>query len=76
MAGKSLGMGRVIQEMLIKEPFVPFIIVMNSGDRYEVRYPGLVGTGKDLLTIARSKSQRHDVLRLTEISVVEVLDPE
>lgn len=73
---ESPGMSNVIQDLLDQEPFVSFVLVMNSGDRYEVHYPALTFVGKSLMTIARPRSNRHDVLRLTEISSLEVLESE
>ena len=33
---------KTIKEMLEREPFDPFTIVMSSGERYDIRNPGLV----------------------------------
>jgi hypothetical protein len=65
-----------IQELLDAEPFVPFVIVMNSGDRYEIRIAGMSFVERDVLTSYRFRSNRKDILRLAEITAVEVLDPD
>jgi len=64
-----------LNELLAQSPFIPFDLVMNSGDRYEVRTASMAVIAKDLLHIFRPKSDRRDVLRLTEISSLEVLEP-
>ena len=64
-----------ILDLLGRDPFVPFTLVMNRGDRYTVQFPGLAALGTSLMYIMRANSDRRDVLRLTEICSVEVLDP-
>ena len=57
--------------MLDAEPFASFYIVMNSGDRYHVRNPGLVSIGQTTVHVMRIPEDRS-ILRLTEISSLEV----
>jgi len=64
-----------IQELLDREPFVPFKIVMASGQAYEVVAPHLVALQKSQLIVARPKSDRYDILRHNQISSTEVLEP-
>ena len=64
-----------LHELMAQSPFIPFDVVMNSGDRYEVRMASMAVVTKDLLHIFRPKCDRRDVLRLTEISSLEVLEP-
>jgi hypothetical protein len=49
---------------------------MNSGDRYEIRIAGMSFVERDVLTSYRFRSNRKDILRLAEITAVEVLDPD
>ena len=63
-----------LTELLKREPFVPFVLVMNSGDRYEVEYPNLAVLGDTLFYVMRVRSDRQDILRLTEISSVEIAE--
>ncbi|HYE17385.1 MAG TPA: hypothetical protein VEA69_03015 [Tepidisphaeraceae bacterium] len=63
-----------VAELAGREPFIPFAIVMNSGERYPVTEADVVVVREPLLHIVRSRPARQDVLRLTEISSLEVSD--
>ncbi|HSI35803.1 MAG: hypothetical protein ACAI43_10080 [Phycisphaerae bacterium] len=63
-----------IQRLTSRDPLLPFVIVMNSGDRYPVTDADVVLLQESLLLIVRSRPARQDVLRLTEISSLEVSD--
>jgi hypothetical protein len=63
-----------LNELLKRDPFVPFTLVMNSGDRYGVDYPNLAVLGDTLFYVMRVRSDRQDILRLTEISSVEIAE--
>ena len=66
-------MNEELDELLRRDPFVPFVVVMNSGDRYEIRVPELAVKMKDVMYIVRPKSDRRDVIRLNQISSLEIL---
>jgi hypothetical protein len=67
-------MNQEIAELLAPLPFVQFVVVMNSGDRYTVVAPRLTVFTGSLLYIMRPHSDRQDILRLTEISALELLE--
>ncbi|HWE06354.1 MAG TPA: hypothetical protein VG274_06580 [Rhizomicrobium sp.] len=69
-------MKKDLAELLALDPFLPFVLVMNSGDRYEVRNPDLAMLAESLLYIMKPRSDRRDILRLTEISSLEILGSE
>lgn len=64
-----------ILELLDRDPFVPFAIVLTSGDRYEVTNPHLVAMGESVIYVVRARSNRYDILRLNQIAATEVLEP-
>ena len=62
-------------ELLNSEPFVPFRIVLSSGEGYEVRNPNLVAMGESLMHIFLPKSDRYVTLRLSQITSTDLLAP-
>jgi hypothetical protein len=60
-----------IHEMLNREPFAPFRIVLTSGKEYEVANPDLVAVGASQITVYAPKSDRFAILRLNQIASVE-----
>jgi hypothetical protein len=60
-----------LQEMLRREPFIPFRIVTTSGDKYQVKDPELVVIMKSQVFIAQPRSDRFALLRNTEIAAIE-----
>jgi hypothetical protein len=50
-----------IQKKLKKTPFVPFDIVMSSGDRYRVNHPDNVMVTRRSLVVALAKPKRGDI---------------
>ena len=69
-------MRKAIEQLLDAQPFVPFVIVMTSADRYEIRNPRMTVGERDILNVYRYRSDRKDILRLAEITAVELLDPD
>lgn len=54
-------------------PFVPFTVVMASGDRYEVNDPNIIAFGNDMLFIFRSKAKGGSAYcRIYNVSSVEI----
>jgi len=64
-----------ILEMLHRRPFQPFRIVMASGDKYDVENPDLVATGRSQVNVYLPRSDRFFVLRLSQITSIEALEP-
>lgn len=62
-----------IRELLDRDPFVPFRIVLTSGKEYDVSDPHLVALGQSQLNLYAPKSDRYSVLRLNQIASVDVL---
>jgi len=63
---------RTLRELLERDPFAPFQIVMSSGDRFNVENPSLVvlDEGYVLYYLPRSNNQAY--LRLNQIALFQV----
>jgi hypothetical protein len=55
-------------------PFVPFSIVLTSGDRYEVTRAVHVAVGKSIVIVV-PEGERHSVLRQNQIAAIDVHEP-
>jgi len=64
-----------LHEMLDREPFQPFRIVLTSGDRFEIENPHLVAVGRTQVTIYPPRSDRFAMLRLNQIAAIESAQP-
>jgi len=64
----------LIREMLEREPFVPFSVVMSSGDRIKVENPDLVAIVEPQLTYYFPRSNGVAHLRLGQIALLQVDD--
>lgn len=60
-----------IRDMMNREPFVPFRIVLTSGKEYEIHNPDLVALGETQLTLYAPRSDKWAMLRIKEIASVE-----
>jgi hypothetical protein len=63
-----------ITELLDREPFMPFRIIVSSGHGYDVTDPHLVALGKSVVHVMRARSDRYDILRQNQVAAVEVLE--
>ena len=63
-----------LKELLNRDPFVPFRIVLTSGGAYEVVSPFQVALGESQLNYYYPKSDRWAVLRLNQIAAFEVME--
>jgi hypothetical protein len=63
-----------IRELLQQEPFVPFRIMLTSGQGFDVGYPGLLAEGQTQLIYCFPKSDRYAILRLNQLASIETLD--
>jgi hypothetical protein len=61
-----------IRGLLDRDPFVPFRIILTSGQVYEVLDPHSVGLGQTQLNIYPPKSDRWSIIRLNQIASVDV----
>lgn len=60
-----------LRDMLHREPFEPFRIIMTSGQAVEVVNPDLVALGESQLTVYRPRSDHWTMLRLNQIAALE-----
>jgi hypothetical protein len=60
-----------ILELLHREPFVPFRIVMTSGQGHDVLNPDLVAIGESQMNVYSPKSDRYVILRMNQIFEVQ-----
>ena len=65
-------MVEAITELLGREPFAPFQIVMTSGDRFRIENPNLAVVGASLLTYFFPRSNGFVQLRLNQTAVLLV----
>lgn len=64
-----------IIEMLNRDPFVPFRIVLTSEDGFDVINPDLVAMGQSQLTLYHPRSDRWEILRLSQVTSLGTLEP-
>ena len=68
--GKS--MKEQLLELLHREPFVPFRVVMSSGHEHEVTNPDMVAVGESQINVYAPKSDRYVILRFSQIVAFHV----
>jgi hypothetical protein len=61
-------------EHLRRDPFVPFRIMLTSGQGYDVTDPQLVALGESLIHVMFPQSDRYAILRLNQIASMELLE--
>ena len=59
-------------ELLDRDPFTPFRIVMTSGREHEVINPHLVAVGESQINVYGPISDRYVILRLNQIAAIHV----
>ncbi len=62
-----------LREMLKRKPFVPFVIVLTSGDRYEVPAPHMVALGQSQLHYCFPNTDRFAHIQLNQVAALEAL---
>ena len=62
-----------IEELLNKDPFQPFRIVLTSGQSYDVLNSNLVAWGESQMTVYFPKSDRWASFRINQIVSIEIL---
>jgi hypothetical protein len=67
-------MRRELQRLMAEATFEPFVFVMDSGDRYEVREWHMAVQEGDVIRVFRPRSTAHHILRMSAITSLEVLD--
>jgi hypothetical protein len=63
-----------LRRVRLADPFHPFVIVMSSGERYEVTDPSSVAAGRTTFVVYPPKSGFY-FFPLHQISSIEVLEP-
>lgn len=66
-------MNERLQDLLRKQPFVPFRIVLTNGSTYDVTSPRRVAVGQSELAYYFPRSDRLAHLRLNELAALETL---
>ena len=61
-----------LKELLDRDPFVPFRIVLTSGKEYEITNPHLVALGESQITVYPPRSDKWSILRLNQIASLDV----
>lgn len=64
-----------LRELLHKEPFIPFKIVLTSGQGFQIDNPDLVAVGETQITVYRPRSDQFAILRLNQVASLESLEP-
>jgi hypothetical protein len=67
-------MRQEISEHLNREPFVPFRIMLTSGEGYDVLNPDLVALGESMMHVFFPRSNRYATIRLNQIASLELLE--
>ena len=62
-----------IRDMLHRKPFLPFKIVLTSGNGYDVVNPDLVAMGETQITVYLPKSDHFAVIRINQVAALESL---
>jgi hypothetical protein len=63
-----------ILDHLNREPFVPFRIVLTSGQGFDVTNPNLVAVGESILHVMYPRSDRYAILPMNQIASLELLE--
>jgi hypothetical protein len=61
-----------LQELLERDPFIPFKVIMTSGHEYEVANPHLVALAESQIILCVPRSDRYHVLRMNQIASFDV----
>ena len=67
---EELGFDDEIIKMLDAEPFVPFVIIVSSGDRYDIRGPHRVAVGGNVIVVVEPR-EGICFFRRTQVVAVE-----
>lgn len=63
-----------LKELLSRESFVPFRIVLTSGNSYEVDSPLQLAVGESQLNYYYPRSDKWAILRLNQVAAFEILE--
>lgn len=71
MANEEESTRDTILDLKHREPFLPFLIVMTSGDRYAIEDPDALAIGGNQLHYYPPRSDKAVHLRLSQVAAVE-----
>ena len=71
MAEEDLGVLQTIRELRRREPFIPFRVVMTSGESYLIESSELLAIAQSQLIYCRPHSDTVVYLRISEIATIE-----
>jgi hypothetical protein len=71
MAEEDLGVLQTIRDLRRRDPFIPFRIVMTSGESYVIESSELLAIAQSQLIYCFPHSDRVVYLRMSEIATVE-----
>lgn len=60
-----------LRELMGRDPFTPFTIILTSGDRVKISNPELLALGASQFTYYFPRSDRWAMLRLNQIAMVK-----
>ncbi len=63
-----------LQELLDREPFIPFRIMLTSGEGFQILNPHLVSMGQSMINVFFPKSDRFAILRSNQIASFETIE--
>ena len=63
-----------IKELLVRQPFEAFRIIVTSGERYAVGDPLTVALGQSMLGLFPPKTDRWHLIRLNQIAALEAAE--
>jgi hypothetical protein len=66
-------MTKRLEEMLRKEPFEPFRIILTSGTQYDVLSPWMLAIGQTEISYYFPKSDRLAHLRINQLAALETI---
>lgn len=72
---EEIGIKDEMLRWLEREPFEAFLIVLASGDRYEVTNPHLVGVGESVIHVMLPRSDSYQVLRFNQVAAINAQEP-
>jgi hypothetical protein len=73
MAEEDLGVLRTIRKLRTRDPFIPFRVVMSSGEAHVIEDSELLAIGQSQLIYCRPHSDRVVYLRMSQIAEIEDL---
>ena len=74
-AEEDIGVLETIRDLRRREPFIPFRVVMTSGEGYTIENSELLAIGRSQLIYCFPHSDRVAHLRMNQIATVEELEP-